>query len=697
MVAAHPLNDLARVVLAPTERWGWEFVDPGVPRPSPLLASEPRWAEPMGPDVRHIRDAQQRARYHLGRKIAIVVVIVLVSMSFASDGGWLFFLGALGLGYYWFAPLLLAESRISKVRGEADQRRAQAWQQFQEEHARWQRDVSAHDAAEGARVSSRDAFFPLELDPPPSRVDVFGGTGRGWVNLLTTMGGSVLGSRTPMVMVDLTQHRLSAALQEVAGLRGLEVRRHEFPDDLAALLSGLGSDELAEVLAEAVHTGRSGSDRQDLVPIGADLLRVVLRVLGGQVSARRIAAGLRVLDRTYFDDPDDILTFDERSRLSERVDLIGQTERTRDELGRLISAFDRLGAADGAQDAMDPAVPTLEADVPLLVLETAPGRSLVTDLVDAVLFHAVSGHVSNGSSWVVGRVVVVVGADRMGVRALEELHRQARRRRVRLVFLFEHLRDDLQQLIGGADSAALIMRLANHQEAEVAANFIGKGHKYVLGQVTRSLGETDTVGGGTSQTTTDTYSETFGRTVGNGSSRSYSEAYSVAQSFTASENWSRGTTTTHGTTDTRVYEFMMEPTQIADLPETAFVLIDYGLRGRRVVVGDSDPKYYLLGRVSDRPRKGFAETPEVTGSTASGQTRQGAVPGPDSIKIPDPSRSLVAVADRIRDLGYVVRYEEERGSPALHGWKVTRGDGCPLDELDQQHVQQAYASHAGRR
>ncbi len=52
----------------------------------------------------------------------------------------------------------------------------------------------------------------------------------------------------------------------------------------------------------------------------------------------------------------------------------------------------------------------------------------------------------------------------------------------------------------------------------------------------------------------------------------------------------------------RVYEFSVEPTQIQQLPPTAFVLVDSSLGERRAALGDCNPGIVLLPRVASTAR-----------------------------------------------------------------------------------------------
>ena len=61
---------------------------------------------------------------------------------------------------------------------------------------------------------------------------------------------------------------------------------------------------------------------------------------------------------------------------------------------------------------------------------------------------------------------------------LERLSDACERRRVPLTVMFRHLREDTGHLLGGGTAA--FMRLGHHAEAEQAASYIGRQHKFVL-------------------------------------------------------------------------------------------------------------------------------------------------------------------------------------------------------------------------
>ena len=84
-----------------------------------------------------------------------------------------------------------------------------------------------------------------------------------------------------------------------------------------------------------------------------------------------------------------------------------------------------------------------------------------------------------------------------------------------LTLLFRHLRDDATALIGGA-AATAFMRLGNHHEAEQAASFIGRHHKFTVS------GWTATQGGEHSTASTSGYSHGTSQSRGTASTSGWS-------------------------------------------------------------------------------------------------------------------------------------------------------------------------------
>ena len=155
----------------------------------------------------------------------------------------------------------------------------------------------------------------------------------------------------------------------------------------------------------------------------------------------------------------------------------------------------------------------------MLALEHESERR--ADCMQRVLFHTLTYRLRPDPSSTSGsRVLIVAAPDRLGRAGLEALSRRASKAGVRLFYLFTHLREAVGQVLGGEDAASLFMRLGNTAEAAAAADFVGREHKFVLSQLTLSMGqsftqgsgETDTWQEGTSESTSS--SDGFSKTPG---------------------------------------------------------------------------------------------------------------------------------------------------------------------------------------
>ncbi|WP_222266938.1 hypothetical protein [Modestobacter marinus] len=590
-----PPSSVERALFVPAERWGWQYVDPGPPALSKLRERPPVYVEPSPPDTRRWQATVDKAQRSMTKRVIWTVVLFFVLAPFGKGFGFVLWLAVAAAA---FGPMLLAKRNISAALQAYQEERERRQRDHRAEEQRWKDAISAEEGPECQRVNTCDLWFPLRLEQKVDRIDVFGGVPHGWPHLLATFASTVLAEHGSVLVLDFTEHDVAAGLMELArgvtSVTGMQLPRDS---DRLDLLDGLDAEEAAEVLADALETLRPATD-PNLRALDADVLLAVGQCLDGGLSPRRLAAGVRVLQRAYEDDG--CLSLEEVTRLTRHVDLAGGTERAQDELRFLRTALDLLRSR--VDSGANIRLPLLTAKPGLTVVATSDGNHRRKDFVDRVLFHAVLQRLGSGASTVAGQVLVVAGADHLGSTSLESMARQALRRGVRLVYLFEHLRDETRRLIGSSQSATLIMRLGNAEEAAAAAEFIGRGYSMKLSQVTKQVGITSTYGGGTSTGFSTTITE--GNTRGGGSggssfSNSYSE--SISRSTQEMTNWSKADSTTDGTVHARSYEFSVEPTTIQSLPATAFILIEGGSGGRRTVIGDCNPAIALLSRVaSDR-------------------------------------------------------------------------------------------------
>jgi hypothetical protein len=606
--------DLANQLFVAPDRLGWEYREPVVPRPFPQPA--PPWVEPSVPDTREW-ERQRAAAVHkaLGRSVRSFFIVVVCAMV----GSFVLPLG-LGATAAWIGlPIMVPSSRINQAQHRYRALRRQLHARFDQNQAQWRQQASLHDAREHERFDSEMLWYPLHLLRQPGRVDVFGGTGHGWASLIVTLGSSSLATGNDITVLDLSDQQVGLELAELTRGRGEPVAVVELPRDGSRLdlLRGVDPDDLPDLLADAVQVVRRTSDDAGQRSLDIELIDAVVSRFDAPATFGRVVAGLRVLRRMHDVETDGQLSAGEVRALTAQVDMVGRTDRVQDELQFLTSSLELLtkdaGSAGGDDVGADQPVAdaaTLLGSKGLCVVSTSSSQRRRKDVLDGVVFHRVLAELRAASGRAGPRVLCVAGADRLGLDSLEELTDQARRLGLRLVLLFEHLRGDLKDLVGGADSTTVFMRLGNFGEADAAAQQIGRGQKFVLSQLTQQIGNTLTTGASDSDGEQEGFSTS--QTSGGGSSRqglrgSRQRNWSSSASTNRSTSWQKTTSTsqahaqTDGVTVGRVHEFIVEPTQIQDLPHTAFVMTASGGSSRRIVLGDCNPGISLLPRVAAQP------------------------------------------------------------------------------------------------
>ena len=597
------INDLADRVFRLPEKWGWEYREPVPVRRSPEWEREPLWVEPTRtPGIqRHSKASPKR--------IVVVVVILIIGLGLRQFGILLDLL-AIVLAGIWFLPAITNAGKEQSQQRTSTERRDQEHAKYKEAWQAWRTSVESWNTGERARIDAADLWFPVTADQAVSRIDVFGGTADGWAALITTLGASLLAADRFALILDLSEHDVSSELVEMARLRGIPADVLDLPSEAgyASMLAGLGPEDVAEIIAEAVNTSRE-TGSAELRSLDAALIRSVADRLKGRLTFRRIGAGLQVLRRTYdgFALQDPPLSENELLNLSSYVDAAGQDDQTQRELQFLINSMELLAGSESMVYGRGMGGDFWPRGA--LVIRTSHHNSRRKDLADRVLMQILmyqlrmrGGYAGHGAG-----SLIIVGCDHIGLRPLETMAQLARRANLGTVLILEHLRGDLTQLLGGSDSASLIMRMGNAQEAAAAAEHIGRGHKFVMNQISRQMSDATSEGEakqwGATGTVTDSHSmggsSTFseGRTS-RGRNWNRSASFSRSDTWSRTVNWSTTNTVTDGATVSRVYEFAVEPTQIQAMPATAFIFVGTDGGRRRVVAGDCNPGISLLGRVA---------------------------------------------------------------------------------------------------
>lgn len=500
--------------------------------------------------------------------------IVLAFLSFVA-----FLAGVVGVVVAAMMPSL-ARKAIENAQQELQHEYAQAY-------AAWDGRRLLHDQQQQQTV---DAMYEWSAATPAAgtrRVDIIGGTTYGWEAVLTVFGGSLLATRGHMTLVDFTGEALCGELMQLAAATDRTVRECRLPSQLARLdlVGALEPNELVDCLVEAMYGDAQGASRAERSQ-DSMLLREVCGVLAPNLSMARLLAALRVLtDRPV----QAALTPEESDQL---LDL--QPDESRRQMHQHLR---RIEAYLHPLEAMGADARAESADLTCLIADS-DGRNAQNELLKDLLVQWLARQVRREAAPMGS--LVIIGADEVHHRSIEKLSTLCERRGVRLVLLFGHLREESLHTIGGGEVA--LMRLGNHQEATQAADFIGKGHKFVLSQLTRTLGGNDT------HTLADTYGESETRGGSSGTSRSGLDiSHQSGTNWSKTRNWSqtesvaRGTNWSDAQSAQRVYEYALEPRVLQDLPEYAMILVKGEGRGSVVQAVEVDPGIVTLPRVSMTP------------------------------------------------------------------------------------------------
>jgi hypothetical protein len=418
---------------------------------------------------------------------------------------------------------------------------------------------------------------------PYSSAAVFGGTLTGWDAFTVTFGASTLASGAALTVINLSERQVTGALCKLAKEWGCGVREDmvapgETTVDLAAYVQ---ADGLVDFILDVLYPeGDSDSVRE--LREDRTLLRTVAELLKTRITARRLRSGLRVILRESERDNDHLhLSLEERTALAarygderrQRTDVIERAARLDDELREFVALEDpasllpeSAGAAGG-----------------LRIIEVARTKTHYDlDFSRRILVQATLRRLRNGPTQrSQAEAILILGADAMRSASLDAIADLAQSTGVRVTLVFAHLRDDVVDALGAAGGAVAFMRLTDPREAAVAADYIGKDEKMVIGQRTRSRSENYAQQAGTMTNQASGQNQSLGPGFG------ASIGSNVTLTAGTQNSETRGETITMSVTDQRVIEELIRPTVIQGLPETGLLLVN--LAERTAVFADCDP------------------------------------------------------------------------------------------------------------
>ena len=656
---------------------GWQHLpaeaDPGPPPTAPHAAAEP---DGVSPDW----VAAQRREYGRLARPATFKAAASTSLAIAAAAAWLagvinggvalVVAGAATCAGLTSGRRLWRGRRAFAARFRAEETRVAAFQEAQ----RHQVAARQHEHASEVRTWKRRTiafrrqpeWYPVTLPTTVHRVDVAGGTLAGWSALLTMIAAPRLAAGGEVTVIDLTEGGVATDLLAVARQSGIAPLVWVLPADLPQLDLGtlLPADVAADVLAQTVSAadGLAGPGSTSLAEPARDaaLLGGVLRALasegqreephgawtrpsrnrvgygragcgragygGAEVSMPRLLAALRVLSQT-----------------GSPADHLNSGALTRAQLGRLSHLAGRVASQLTTERAW-----SIEARLRVLAslgtsATTSPPTSLKVAWLDrraaavgngviaaylVIALTAMLRQAEPGRRW--QQTICLLGAERLPGGVLDRLSDAAEICGAGLVLGYRSIPAHVRERLGRGDAAVGFMRLGNADDAKIAAEQIGTEHRFVISQLTDTVGTslTDTLGAsytstaGTSDSVTgsDSLTRTTGRSRGRSrpgalapfadvtgsasrdtnSSAAVCDSRSITAGISSGTSWGWSTSRAVGATDSaartaqRSRESLVEQHELQQLPQSAVLLCYPAPGGRQVLLADANPAIMAL-------------------------------------------------------------------------------------------------------
>jgi hypothetical protein len=661
---------------------GWQYTalhpQPGPPprRPTPPEAERlsPDWAAAQRREE-NLLNRPLKAAFAAAVAAAAVAIVLGVTGLLNVVAAWLGAIGGLLVAAVTGNAIWQGEralrSRLAGERGRVGRlREARESQLFacQAEHASRIREWEARREA----YQRQKLWYAVCLPAGISRVDVAGGTLSGWSAMLTTAAAQRLAAGAKVTVLDLSEG--SAALDLIACARasGPEPLVWVLPEDLPRLDlgTGLGARGLADVLSLTVSVTEEQSSTRDLSFDNAILERVI-DTLGGTATVAGVAAALRTLAQVGDPREDVAAGLISQAQADRLTAMFGEGAAGRVVIERawVLESQLRKLALVGTAPAPLPrsALRVVAVGRQAGVLE---GKVFATYLAVA-LTHALRAAPPE-RPW--RHTLFVLAADRLRGDVLDRLSDACESTATGLVLAYRAVAPHVKQRLGRGNAAVAFMRLGNADDARAASEQIGTEHRFVLSQLTETVGVsvTDTTGGSYTSTAGSTSSlatswsasEGTTRSAGHGrtgagsllpsgatlsrnaqtsDSRSTGESESVSAGISTSTAWGITTSRAAGDSESlasalqRSREFLVEQHELQQLPASAMIISYAGPGGRQVIMADANPGIGGLAAATpltlEESRAGPAAAP---GSPAPVSWRSAADRPPPNLGPPPP-------------------------------------------------------------
>ena len=530
------------------------------------------------------------------------------------------------------------QARVGRIRA-AQESRLFAWQA---EHATQVR------AWEALRVAyeHQKRWYAVCAPGEVHRVDLAGGTLSGWSAMLATAGAYRLAAGGEVTVLDLTEGSVALDLLGFARTSDIDPLVWVLPEDLPRLDLGAGLSQhaLADMLSLVASVSDEERSARDLALDNAILERVI-DVLEGQATFASVAAALRALAQVG-DPRDDVAAgLITAGQVDKLTALFGRGATDRVVLERAWILESQLRKLAPAGTALVQLPRSALRVVALSQRASAVEAKVFGTYLALALTHALR-ETPPGRPW--QHTLFVLGADRLRGDTLDRLSDVCESTGTGLVLAYRTIPPHVKQRLGRGNAAVAFMRLGNAEDAKAASEQLGTEHRFVLSQLTETIGlsvtdttasaYTSTTGSQSSAATSHSVSEGTSRSTGHGHSDagspllpsratysrsvqdSDSRSVGESDSFSTGLSWSTawGLTTTMATGDSeslaralqRSREFLVEQHELQQLPASAMIITYAAPAGRQVVMADANPGIGGLGAATQLTMEEFGDMPE---------------------------------------------------------------------------------------
>ncbi len=645
---------------------GWQHVPPApspVPLPEPLMLAGPDSvsADWVTAQRREHRRLAWPARLTGAASVAAVAAACATWLAGLLSGGFaLLLIGAAVYGAARSGRALWRADRALTAQLRAEELRVAAFAEAQRRQLAARAEGHAHELRasrpRGSALRRRPQWYPVTLPTTVHRIDLAGGTLAGWSALVTMIAAPRLAAGGEVTVLDLTEGGVATDLLAVARRSGIDPLVWVLPADLPRLELGatLPLEVRADVLAQTVSAadGPAGLTATSAADPAGDtaLLSDVLRALGADATMPQLIAGLRVL-----------------GQIGGPAEHLGSAGLSRDQLTRLSNLAGRSAGHLVTERAW-----TIEARLRVLAplateLSSRPASRLTVAWLDrraasvsngvlaaylAIALTAALREAPPRGRW--QQTTCLLGAERLPGGILDRLCDAAEISGAGLMLGFRSIPAHVRERLGRGDAAVGFMRLGNAEDAKIAAEQIGTEHKFLVSQLTDTVGTsltdtaglsyTSTVGTADSVTGSDSVTTTTGRSRGHGrpgafapfadftgagtrdrsSSAAVCDTRSITTGISDSTSWGWSTSRAVGASDSaarttqRLRESVVEQHELQQLPQSAVLLCYPAPGGRQVVLADANPAIMALTTATLAARPPGRDDDAVAGSGHDG-------------------------------------------------------------------------------